>query len=246
MKTIIRSLIISAFISVLFAGFSACEKNPPKNEDSLYAAILTVSEDGTSSLIDEYLKSGLVETGPLTEAELEALRSLKEEEKLARDVYRKLYEKWGSQVFLNISGAETNHLNAVNYLLAYYGQEDTLIGEESTFVNPAFTELYNDLLEMGYESVESAFKTGALIEEMDIKDIRELLEDITNENIIMVFENLERGSRNHLRAFNRQLTRLGVSYEPQYISLSDFDAIVNSPNEMGRQYRMNGSCFRNQ
>jgi len=246
MKTIFRSFIISGLISMLFVGFSACEKNPPKNDDITYASILNVSDDGTSSLIDANLKSGIVETGPLTDSELAALQSLKEEEKLARDVYMMLYEKWGSPVFLNISGAETNHLNAVNYLLSYYGEADTLIGAVGAFVNPAFTELYNELLETGYESLESAFRTGALIEEMDIKDIRELYEVVTNENIIMVFDNLERGSRNHLRAFNRQLTSLGVSYEPRYISLSDFYSIVNSPNERGKQYRMNGNCLLNQ
>ena len=39
----------------------------------------------------------------------------------------------------------------------------------------------------------------------------------SNENIIIVFENLQKGSRNHLRAFNRQLVSLGVTYIPIYI-----------------------------
>jgi hypothetical protein len=74
---------------------------------------------------------------------------------------------------------------------------------------------------------------------MDIKDLTEYLSDITNENIIMVFENLLKGSRNHLRAFNRQLLSLGLTYTPVYISQEEYDQIVSSPNETGSQYQMN-------
>jgi hypothetical protein len=79
-----------------------------------------------------------------------------------------------------------------------------------------------------------------LIEEMDIKDLDEVLAATTNENVTLVFENLLKGSRNHLRAFNLQLTNLGIVYTPTYISQTDYDLIVNSPMEKGKQYRMNG------
>jgi hypothetical protein len=57
---------------------------------------------------------------------------------------------------------------------------------------------------------------------------------------LLVFENLLKGSRNHLRAFNRQLTTLGIVYIPVNISQTDYDLIVNSAMEKGKQYRMNG------
>jgi hypothetical protein len=82
-----------------------------------------------------------------------------------------------------------------------------------------------------------AFKTGALIEDLDIKDLMEFLGEVTNENIIMVFENLTRGSRNHLRAFNRQLVRSGITYTPEYISQEEFDNIIASPQETGNVYQ---------
>ncbi len=53
----------------------------------------------------------------------------------------------------------------------------------------------------------------------------------------MVFENLLKGSRNHLRAFNRQLTMQGASYEPQFIDQPTFEEIINTPLEQGRRYR---------
>jgi hypothetical protein len=104
--------------------------------------------------------------------------------------------------------------------------------------------LYNELVANASVSVEEAFKTGALIEEMDIKDLDDALVTTTNENVILVFENLLKGSRNHLRAFNRQLTTLGIVYTPVYVSQADYDLIVNSAMEKGNQYRMNGQGNR--
>ena len=74
---------------------------------------------------------------------------------------------------------------------------------------------------------------------MDIKDLTDILESATNENIILVFENLLKASRNHLRAFTRQLAGLGISYIPVYISSDEFEQIINSPMEKGNQYRIN-------
>ena len=98
----------------------------------------------------------------------------------------------------------------------------------------------------GTTSIEEAFKAGALIEEMDIRDLQDDLTKVSNENIRMVFENLYRGSRNHLRAFNRQLKASGLSYVPVYISPEQFNEIVNSPVEAGNRYRLNADrpCFR--
>lgn len=205
-----------------------------------YASVLSVSGDGTTSLIEANLKSALIETSDLTDTELASLLKMKEEEKLARDVYAVLAKKWGSQVFTNISAAENNHLNAIVLLLTNYGSTETAIGEAGVFADAAVQTLYNDLVAKASVSIEEAYKTGALIEEMDIKDLTDALSTTTNENIILVFENLTKGSRNHLRAYNRQLTTLGIIYTPVYVSQTDYDLIVSSSMEKGKQYRMNG------
>jgi rubrerythrin len=165
---------------------------------------------------------------------------MKEEEKLARDVYSVLSQKWGSSVFTNISVAESNHLNAILLLLTSYGSTETSIGEAGIFADAAVQKLYNDLVAKASVSLEEAYKTGALIEEIDIKDLLEALSSTTNENITLVFENLLKGSRNHLRAFNLQLTTLGIVYTPVYISETDYNLIVTSPMEKGKQYKMQG------
>ena len=48
----------------------------------------------------------------LTEAEENHILYMREEEKLARDVYLTLYELWGAEIFANISESEQQHMDA--------------------------------------------------------------------------------------------------------------------------------------
>lgn len=223
----------------ILTGLNACSKVDSENGFSEFKSIINVAADGTTILTKTNLESAFSGNLYFTEAELDILLHMKEEEKLAMDVYNALYAKWGSQVFSNIAKAENTHLNAVISLLQNYGEEYTKVGEPGKFSITEFNTLYNDLIAKGSVSVGDAYKVGALIEELDIYDLTESIKKITNENIILVFENLMKGSRNHLRAFNRQLVRLGLTYTPAYISLDVFNQIVNSPIESGNQYQMN-------
>jgi hypothetical protein len=244
MKTKINSLVISGFMLASIAFTTSCEKDNLDNAQ--YASILDVSTDGTSTVISQNMQSAFVETSVLNHTELTSLIKMKEEEKLARDVYSALYQKWGSQVFSRISFAENNHFNAIINLLKYYGEADTVVGETGMFVDAEVQTLYNDLLTQGSVSVEEAYKIGALIEEIDIKDLSDAIAAASNANIKMVYENLERGSRNHLRSFYNQLTNLGVIYSPSYLTQAEYDQIVTSSMEKGKQYKMkvkgNGNC----
>ena len=235
-----KNLVLSGFLVASLLVSSSCQKDDMNAENAQYASVLAVSGDGTTSVIEANLKSALIETSDLTDSELASLLKMKEEEKLARDVYAVLAKKWGSQIFTNISAAENNHLNAIVLLLKNYGSTETSIGQAGIFTDAAVQTLYNDLVAKASVSIAEAYKIGALIEEMDIKDLTEALSGTTNENVTLVFENLLKGSRNHLRAFNRQLTTLGIVYTPVYISQADYDLIVSSSMEKGKQYRMNG------
>lgn len=244
MKTKIKTLVISGLAAL--AVSTSCQKNDGMNSDNVrYASILDVSAEGISIVITPNMQSAFVETQPINEEELASLLKMKEEEKLARDIYSSLYQKWGGTIFNRIAAAEENHLNAIIRLLVYYGSPDTLAGETGIFTDTNVQILYNELLSKGSVSVEEAYKAGALIEEMDINDLSDALETISNVNIVMVYENLERGSRNHLRSFYNQLTSLGSFYTPIYITPSEYDQIVTSSIEKGNQYKMKGNGFGN-
>lgn len=171
--------------------------------------------------------------GTLSPLETEGLVLMREEEKLAHDVYLSLYELYGTPIFKNIGDSEQTHTDAVAQLLIRYGIDDpvqnTAIG---AFTNDEFTYLYNGFVQSGDVSELEALYVGIEIEELDIYDIDRLSQDVyNNDDILLVYSNLIKGSRNHLRAFYKQIQNNQGSYTPKYISQSLFDEIVNSPVE---------------
>ena len=137
-------------------------------------------------------------------------------------------------VFADITASEAAHSAAVKALLDRYQLADPLAGLASgTFRTPAFRSLYNSLVATCRISLVEALKVGVQIEELDMPEITIQKAGIDNADILMVCDNLLRGSRNHLRAFMKVLTQQGGIYVPQYIGQAEFDAIVNSPVETG-------------
>lgn len=162
----------------------------------------------------------------ISQQEEESLVFLREEEKLAHDVYIYLYNLWGVKIFKNISDSEQTHTDSVLELLKKYNIEDPVKENEiGVFQNEILKEAYNTLTEKGSLSVIEAFKVGAYIEELDIKDIRDLYEKVDNADIELVFSNLEKGSVNHINSFLNQLIKYGETYEPQILSVSELNAI---------------------
>jgi hypothetical protein len=165
---------------------------------------------------------------PLSENEQSSLLFMREEEKLARDVYHYLNIKWSAQIFDNISSSEQTHMDAILVLLNRYNLEDPAAGKESgIFVNSDIQQLYDDLTQVGQKSSIDALKVGAAIEEIDIIDLKNALDSfVDNQDIEWVYDNLMKGSENHLRSFVRNLANQGVNYLPQYLTQEEFDAII--------------------
>jgi len=178
-----------------------------------------------------------IEPGTLTSEEEAGILLMREEEKLARDVYLTLSEKWNLPVFANIARSESTHMEAMEMLIERYGLTDpvdnTSPASRGRYSNEEFNTLYTDLIRKGSESLEAALEVGALIEDLDIADLQRLIEESGNDDVRIVYQNLLKGSRNHMRSFYRQIDRAGNDYTPEYISQGDFDRIVSSRNESG-------------
>jgi hypothetical protein len=160
--------------------------------------------------------------------EIDGLVFMVEEEKLARDVYEGLYEVWGELIFKNITRSEQTHMDALGRLLERYDIESPVADEAGVFANPELQTLYDDLMATGSQSLADALLVGAAIEEIDILDLEEYLAETEQWDIQRVYENLLRGSNNHLRAFVRELeAETGEVYEPQYMSQTAYDAIID-------------------
>lgn len=166
--------------------------------------------------------------GDLSQAEEEALVYMVEEEKLARDVYNELYTIWGSLTFTNIAASEQTHIDSIKNLLSIYGISDPSSSQAGVFSNPDLQALYDQLISRGSQSLSEAFKVAGAVEEIDILDLQERLTQIDNADIQQVFNNLLKGSENHLRAFVNALQRqTGEVYQPQYMSLEAYQVIIS-------------------
>lgn len=177
----------------------------------------------------------------LSAEERASLIFMREEEKLARDVYSVLYDRWQLPIFANIAQSEQTHTEAVRTLLEKYEVPDP-VGDDAIgrFTDANLALLYTELVEKGSASLEAALETGALIEDLDLRDLAQQSAGIDNEDILFVYENLARGSRNHIRAFTRQLESRGLAYEPRYISVDEYREIIAAPQEKGTQGQGSG------
>jgi len=171
-------------------------------------------------------------TVALTQEETDMLIKMREEEKLARDVYDYLYEKQPTlTIFGYISNSEQWHMNEVLDLLNKYGIADPASPNPGEFTDPALQDLYNQLITAGEVSEADALKVGMTVEDLDIFDLEECMLQTTNEDILTVFSFLNCGSRNHMRGFYDQLILLNETYTPQFITQTEFDEIINSSYE---------------
>ncbi len=176
-----------------------------------------------------------VVSNTLSEDETEDLVFMREEEKLARDVYLTLYEQWENPVFSNISRAEQQHMDTMGALVANYGLDDQVTDDSTgVFTNDMLAEMYTTLTLQGQQSLLDALYAGALIEEIDIQDLKNAIAASSHPDLIQAYENLQRGSRNHLRAFVRQIEMLGDAYEAQKMEQFEVDLILDQPLERGR------------
>lgn len=176
----------------------------------------------------------------LTDEEINSLLFMREEEKLARDVYLTLYDLWGLQIFQNIANSEQTHTDAVANLLEKFDIPDPAdTSPVGAFDNPDLQSLYDELSEMGAQSLANALKVGAVIEEIDILDLQEYMEVVEEQAIRRVYENLLKGSENHLRAFTSTLEKqTGEIYQPHYMTEDAYDEIVTGA--IGRKGQSNG------
>jgi hypothetical protein len=119
-------------------------------------------------------------------------------------------------------------------VLDMYGIEDPVTTDEpGVFANQELQTLYNSLVNQGSASLLEALIVGATVEDLDIKDLNELNAQTENQDILLVYNNLIKGSRNHMRSFIAQIENNGGAYTAQFIDQSELDEITGSSQESG-------------
>lgn len=246
---------MSAFIAILLVAgaivtFSQCtkENNPVAIGQDDPAMKVSLSETGLNGM-DESLSEGKTATTvnpmyscinsfplePLSATEISSINAMREEELLAKDVYSALYVLYHMPVFNNISKSENQHTGAIKVLMDKYDLPDIAANHVAgVFSDPGIQALYNTLLTQGSTSLNDGLTVGATIEDLDIQDLVDhIANDVDNADILFVYNELQKGSRNHLRSFYKLLELRGITYAPQYISEEYFTQIISSPHEIG-------------
>lgn len=118
MKNQLKNLVSAVLLSALFVTTYSCKKDdaPTSSNDTIDYGIINVTnfQIQVNNLPNEVISS----------AESTSLVFMREEEKLARDVYITMINKWGSKIFSNISTSEQTHMDAILMLLNKYNIPD--------------------------------------------------------------------------------------------------------------------------
>lgn len=198
-----------------------------KNLSTLFilTLLISVTSGCTSNNIDDDIINSVLE-----QKDKEALLYMLEEEKLARDTYTYLENLWSINQFANIKKSEQSHMNAISTLLTNGNVEYNIL-PLGAFANQDLQNLYNQFTKDGAISISKALQIGATIEDLDIVDLENYKKTTTNTAIISVFNNLQCGSRNHLRSFLTAIINNGDTYTPQYLTQEEYDSIVTGSQE---------------
>ncbi len=181
------------------------------------------------------------------------LAFMREEEKLARDVYIKLGMLYPESVtFGRIDDSEQQHTDAVKGMLEQYGLEDPNSNDNiGVFTGEAygdyFTEKYRYLVNLASGSELDALYVGAFIEELDMHDIDRCPEVIVEQDngieddtqcgrlytdqpdIVTLYDALLDGSASHLKGYVRAIEAIigKGAYTAQVLSQEEVDEILD-------------------
>ncbi len=235
----IRNGLMAGFATILMSG---CESSSTTTTDATTttdtSALITDTTTTTDTSTQATILPANVQAAldaPLSTLSQEVTNTLSfmgNEERLAYDVYNRLYQEWGTKQFTNIATkSEYKHITAVQKLVQKYKMSDDMnftnvdlpvLGymntpiedmQAGTYDIAHIQKLYDDLTSQGLTSEIEALKVGCIIEVTDVNDLNEdirLAEESNAQDIVDVFNFLRDGSYNHYWAFDKGLKNKGV------------------------------------
>ncbi len=165
----------------------------------------------------------------LTVGESEGIKFIREEEKVARDLYQSFYNDTALGIFQDTARSEQSHMDSVTVLLDEYHLQDPVQEAKGVFLNRSLQVTYDLLLAQGKTSADDALKASATFEEISIMDLEKQIENTDKEDIRTVYNGLLAGSDKHLRSYVGALAERKIKYVPQHLSQQEYDRIVMLP-----------------
>ncbi|GEM_PF-6895977 len=164
---------------------------------------------------------------PINDVELAGMMRIREEEKLAHDVYQFLANHWNNPTFANMAQAEQTHMETMLALMGKYGIPDPVPGNiPGKFSDPEFQNLYHELTTRGMASFENALEVGARVEDMNIHDLNAMTAMTDNADIRFVYQNHMASSVGQMRMLTGFMGSYGHTYSPQYMSQEAYDQMM--------------------
>ncbi|MEJ2400507.1 MAG: DUF2202 domain-containing protein [Xanthomonadales bacterium] len=165
--------------------------------------------------------------GTLSNDESETLRFMREEEKLARDVYREMDALWAPRIFSQIAESEQRHMDALLKMIVLYGLDDPVgANPPGVFENATLAQRYGDLVAQGADSLSGALHAGAEIEEIDLLDLAAAIAETDEDPLQRAYSNLRSATCSHLRSFVSHIINLEGAYVPSYLDDQTFGECV--------------------
>lgn len=131
------------------------------------------------------------------------------EEKLAKEIYSNFYELYNLETFNKISESEEKHQSKIEELLRKYNIEIPVWYWE-------LEDEYQALIKEWTLSLKNAIEVWIKIEMLDIDDLENSINSTNNLEIKKVFENLQKGSYNHIKWFSNALKQNWYESEIEY------------------------------
>lgn len=153
--------------------------------------------------------------GVLGDEEILSLLFIREEEKLALEVYLTLCASWGLRVFENVAASERTHIDAILQLLSRFHVPGPALSF-GKFDNDGLQALYDELLLQGKGSTEDALLAGVLIENKVMVDTVDAILGTDEPDIRRAYGTLLRDSEEHLQAFLTQIKALEGAWGPRF------------------------------
>lgn len=234
LKTILISSLLLSSMVLLW-----CQSPLPRNNNE----IPSPQENTPKVIVDEIIidKSDIINSHELLETiaqtklsdiEKNSLIHMRQEEMLARDIYKVLYSKRWQNIFNNIWSSEQTHMDTIKYLLDRYNITDPIDENiPGIYESEELQSLYNQLTTQGSISLIEGLKVWATVEDLDIKDLEDFMSQTDNEDILLAYQNLTKGSRNHIRSFIRNIERQWWTYMAQFLTQEELNLILNNEQE---------------
>lgn len=167
----------------------------------------------------------------ISDSEKSTILRMREEEKMTRDFYLAMNEKWNQKIFANIAENESYHMSQILLLIEKYKLNDPVAqtgDERGVYIDSSLQLEYNELIAAGNVSLKAALKAGAKMEEKDIVEIRNGIASTTSKEIAGTYKYLLQYSANHLNALVQNLEKQGVTYQPEFLDKTDYNNIRNN------------------